>query len=449
MKKIIPIGISLFLLLPSLVYGLIVVGGNTNTSVPFSIVTTNAATSITGTSATLNGTAYNYNSVGNSFFNYGLTSAYGSQTSQSAFAGNTVTTSFSANVTGLSVSTTYHFQACVSNSAGVSCGGDLTFVPVGIARLAAYPTGITNPTAIVLNSTLDYLYVAGGGGTYGMSLDGLGGLYVTSVGSGNLIVSKIRTSDFVVTNTRTIASVNGLYKLSTVDLSTQATSFSSGFGLNANSLWVISTYIGSATEVINTPMAYIQLPINTNSTLYGSNLGANSQLRAGTTQLPGVSVCYFVEYLKGVLMKATNCVTYLSEINLSDLQSDYNSSTIDVSNIYVGGQYKLSKVSISSFTLTTQTAFAEISPSTINPPTRVCLSSTNYVYCARESFTSPSTYNPSWVTTFTKSDMSEQPALVLQSGEDRLIAGAIDNTNNLMYLLSYDNGSIIKFSITP
>jgi hypothetical protein len=438
--------LSLFvLLIPAIGYGFIVVGGNTNTSPAFPIVTTNVATSVTATTATLNGTAYNYGSAGLSYFNYGLTSSYGTQTSQVAFGANTSTQSFSANIVGLTISVTYHFQACVSNATGISCGGDLTFVTVGVTRLAAYPTGIANPTAMVINSTLDYLYVAGGVAfPKGMLLDASGGLYVTTVGGSNLIVSKIRVSDFVITNTTTLPSAGiGLYRLLASDLSVQATN--GGLGLHANSLWTDGTYIGGVNEGVNGQLAYILLPINTHTTVFG-NLGAGNQLHAGVINA-AKTVCYNMEYTPGRMVKS-DCGNFISQITIEP-QSDYNSMTSDATNIYVGGQYNLSKVNMSAFTLTTQTAFAEISPNAINPPTRVCLSSTNYVYCARESFTSPSTYNPSWVTTIRKSDMVELPVLTLQSGEDQLIAGAIDNTNNLMYLLSFDNGSIVKFSITP
>ncbi len=128
--------ILLILLIPSIVYGLTIIGSAINKSPNLSIVTTTAATSITGTSATLNGTAYNYNSAGTTYFNYGLTSSYGTQTSSVTFAANTSTTAFSANVTGLTTSSTYHFQACVNNNVGIVCGSDLTFSTTVLTRLA-------------------------------------------------------------------------------------------------------------------------------------------------------------------------------------------------------------------------------------------------------------------------------------------------------------------------
>lgn len=178
--------IFLIMLIPSLAYGLRIVGAGVNTSAPFPIVTTNAATAILGTSATLNGTAYNYNSAGNSFFNYGLTSSYGSQTSLTAFTANTVTTSFSGNATGLSIGNIYHFQACVSNSAGVACGSDLTFTTTftgGMTRLAA----LTLP--------------ADGPATYGLAIDNVNkNLYICH-NANPPAISKVQLSDFTYVST--------------------------------------------------------------------------------------------------------------------------------------------------------------------------------------------------------------------------------------------------------
>jgi hypothetical protein len=59
-------------------------------------------------------------------FQYGTTSSYGLTTANQSFGGNTYQ-SVSANISGLSGSTTYHFRIVATNSAGTTHGSDKTF----------------------------------------------------------------------------------------------------------------------------------------------------------------------------------------------------------------------------------------------------------------------------------------------------------------------------------
>ena len=92
------------------------------------IPVTAAASSISGTGATLNGTVNASGSSTAVSFDYGLTTAYGTNvagtptpvTGSSATAVSTV-------ITGLSPGTTYHFRVNGTSSQGTANGGDLTF----------------------------------------------------------------------------------------------------------------------------------------------------------------------------------------------------------------------------------------------------------------------------------------------------------------------------------
>jgi len=96
-------------------------------------VTTKAVTSVTTTSATLNG---NLDSTGapakehpgyidcQVWFEYGKTTSYGYSTLKRS---KTSTGSFSAGLSGLDGDTTYHFRAVASNSKGTVYGLDITF----------------------------------------------------------------------------------------------------------------------------------------------------------------------------------------------------------------------------------------------------------------------------------------------------------------------------------
>lgn len=89
-------------------------------------VTTNNASSVTQTSATLRG--YLNNDGGEAClyrFQWGLTTSYGNATWWRGW--KTSGQSFSESISGLSPDTTYHFRAQANNSAGTSSGGDRTF----------------------------------------------------------------------------------------------------------------------------------------------------------------------------------------------------------------------------------------------------------------------------------------------------------------------------------
>jgi hypothetical protein len=89
--------------------------------------TSSAATSVTASSARLNGSVDPNGHGTKYFFEYGPTIAYGAKTSEgSAGSGNSSKT-VSATVSGLQASTTYHFRLVATSSKGTARSGDLTF----------------------------------------------------------------------------------------------------------------------------------------------------------------------------------------------------------------------------------------------------------------------------------------------------------------------------------
>lgn len=110
-------------------------------------VTTNAASSLTATGATLNGTVSSNGASTIVTFEYGLTTGYGSTVSaaQSPLAAGASSSPVSAAVTGLTCGTLYHFRTKGVNSAGTTYGNDLTFTPVCPAVISINRAS-TNPT---------------------------------------------------------------------------------------------------------------------------------------------------------------------------------------------------------------------------------------------------------------------------------------------------------------
>jgi hypothetical protein len=88
--------------------------------------TTGAASAVTATTATLNGTVSPNKETTTYRFEYGPTTAYGSQTPAGTTSGN-ADKAVSADITGLAPSTTYHFRLVATNASGTATGADAQF----------------------------------------------------------------------------------------------------------------------------------------------------------------------------------------------------------------------------------------------------------------------------------------------------------------------------------
>src|SRR5438094_837777 len=90
------------------------------------VVITNQATDIATISATLNGTVNPHGLTTTVYFQYGTTISYGHTSASQNKTGN-VYQNVSANISGLTALTTYHFRIVGSNNNGTTYGGDRTF----------------------------------------------------------------------------------------------------------------------------------------------------------------------------------------------------------------------------------------------------------------------------------------------------------------------------------
>ncbi len=106
-------------------------------------VTTNPATDVGPSGATLNGTVNPNGSATTAFFQYGPTTSYGSQTATQSFGAGTTAQPMSAAITGLACATLYHFRAVANNAGGMRSGSDQTFTTAACTGTA--PTVTTNP----------------------------------------------------------------------------------------------------------------------------------------------------------------------------------------------------------------------------------------------------------------------------------------------------------------
>ena len=126
--------------------------------------TTNAATNVAATTATLNGHVFPDQSVTTYYyFQYGTTDQYGTQTATEGPVNGT-DKDVSTNVTGLAPSTTYHFRVAATNTDGTSFGDDMTFTtpaatappgtPQNAVTIAAAPATVTFTGASTISGKL-------------------------------------------------------------------------------------------------------------------------------------------------------------------------------------------------------------------------------------------------------------------------------------------------------
>lgn len=101
--------------------------GTSNPPCTIPQVVTGAASGITSTGATLNGTVDPNGSATNFVFDLGTTTAYGVSTPAASAGSGGSPVPVSATIAGLSPGTTYHYRVRATNGFGSANGGDRTF----------------------------------------------------------------------------------------------------------------------------------------------------------------------------------------------------------------------------------------------------------------------------------------------------------------------------------
>jgi outer membrane protein assembly factor BamB len=203
--------------------------------------TTVGASNITTSAATLYGTVNPNGATSDAWFQWGLTTAYGSNTAvATGLAGNSAQTVTNA-LTGLVQGTTYHFRLVATNSAGTNAGVDASF-----SSALGLPVIVTQPRsrAGVVGGSASFSVVATNPPGNGYEWR----LYVTNVLAGRtnatVSVTNLQANDFGdytvrVTNssgavTSTVASlshaIRPLISSNSFNLSTFFLTFSTEFG---------------------------------------------------------------------------------------------------------------------------------------------------------------------------------------------------------------------------
>jgi hypothetical protein len=124
----------------------------TTSSVPAAV--TSAASSITATSATLNGSVDPSGRPTTWYFDYGTSTGYGHKTPVKDGGAGTGSAAVSASVTGLTTGRTYHFRLVATNDAGTSHGSDQTFVSSAAPTVSTKGASGVGDTTATLNGSV-------------------------------------------------------------------------------------------------------------------------------------------------------------------------------------------------------------------------------------------------------------------------------------------------------
>ena len=122
--------------------------GVTTKVITLPAVTTSTAGNVTGSSASLSGSANPEGSATTVYFQYGLTASYGSVTIGTSAGAGSAAVPFDATISGLTSDTTYHYRAVASSAAGLVYGADRTFTTLTAPLIGASPTISLNSTDI-------------------------------------------------------------------------------------------------------------------------------------------------------------------------------------------------------------------------------------------------------------------------------------------------------------
>jgi phosphodiesterase/alkaline phosphatase D-like protein len=240
--------------------------------------TTNAASGIGTTSATLNGTVNANNASTTVTFEYGETTAYGRTASaiQSPVTGST-NTAVNVTVTDLLPNVTYHFRVRAQSNGGVTYGADMSFSTLAAPTVTTEPATAVSTSGATLNGTVN----ANGSSTTVTFEYGLTPAYGTTVTADQSPVTG--TTATAVSHAITGLTINSTYHYRVVGQNVQGTTY------GADMTFVTSP---PATPTVTTDAAtrVMQDGATLNGTVNANNANTTVTFEYGLTTAYGTTV---------------------------------------------------------------------------------------------------------------------------------------------------------------
>ena len=152
----------------------------TLTTLKLPTVTTQTASPVTATGATLKATVNPEGSATTYQLEYGTTTSYGSKIplSPKSIGSGISNVSISEAISGLSQATTYHYRVVASNAAGTSYGADKTLTTLKLPKATTEAATVVKATEATLNGTVNpegsstiYVFEYGTTTSYGSSTE--------------------------------------------------------------------------------------------------------------------------------------------------------------------------------------------------------------------------------------------------------------------------------------
>jgi phosphodiesterase/alkaline phosphatase D-like protein len=147
MRRIAALGVPALAALASV----IVLAAGTTLAASGPTATTGAASSLTDTQASIAGTVNPQGESASYAFQYGTTTAYGQQTTLTSAGSGSADVPVSADLSGLTPGTSYHYRVIATNTSGTTVvGDDKTFATTGTAPPPAPRPAVTTGSASVV-----------------------------------------------------------------------------------------------------------------------------------------------------------------------------------------------------------------------------------------------------------------------------------------------------------
>jgi hypothetical protein len=118
------------------------------------VVLTGSAQGASTSGVTLTGSVNPQGNATTWWFEYGLTTSYGSKTAAKSAGSGSAATGVSAAITKLTAGTTYHYRLVAQSSAGTTRGSDVTFNTIAAVSLQSSTTQVVYGAPVTISGTI-------------------------------------------------------------------------------------------------------------------------------------------------------------------------------------------------------------------------------------------------------------------------------------------------------